>query len=136
MVVIRLARKGAKKNPFYHIVAADSRSSRDGRYIEQMGYFNPTARGSEIRLHVNQERIDYWINHGAQTSDRIASLLKEMKKGVRPSAIPAAEYKKAQLEMANKAQAKKAAKAAEEAAKAAAAESAGDAAEETKSDDA
>jgi len=115
MVVIRLARKGAKKNPFYHVVVADSRMSRDGRYIEQMGYFNPTARGTEPRLQIKQDRIDHWIKQGAQPSERMLNLLKEYKKGVRPSAMPMAEYKKAQLEMANKAQAAKAAKAAEQA---------------------
>lgn len=112
MVVIRLARKGAKKNPFYHIVAADSRYSRDGRYIEQLGYFNPTARGSEARLELNRERIDHWVKQGAQPTDRINSLMKEHKKGARPSAIPMAEYKQAQMEVSAKAAAKSAAAAA------------------------
>ncbi len=106
MVVIRLARKGAKKNPFYHIVAADSRYSRDGRYIEQLGYFNPTARGNETRLEINQERIDHWVKLGAQPTDRINSLMKEHKKGTRPSAIPVAEYKQVQMEISAKAAAK------------------------------
>ena len=103
MVVIRLARKGAKKNPFYHIVAADSRYSRDGRYIEQLGYFNPTARGSETRLEFHQERVDHWIKQGAKPTDRVKSLMKELKKGARPSAIPMAEYKQAQMEVSAKA---------------------------------
>ena len=103
MVVIRLARKGAKKNPFYHIVAADSRFSRDGRYIEQLGYFNPTARGNETRLEINQDRIQHWIKQGAQPTDRIHSLVKEHSKGARSSAIPMAEYKQAQMEVSAKA---------------------------------
>ena len=80
MVVIRLARKGAKKNPFYHIVAADSRYSRDGRYIEQLGYFNPTARGSETRLEFHQERVDHWIKQGAQPTPRVTQIIKRHKK--------------------------------------------------------
>ncbi len=77
MVTIRLARGGAKKRPFYHVVVTDSRSSRDGRYIERVGFFNPVARGQEERLRLNQERIDHWIGQGAQTSDRVAKLIKE-----------------------------------------------------------
>lgn len=113
MVVIRLARKGAKKNPFYHIVAADSRYPRDGRYIEQLGYFNPTARGNEVRLQMNQERITHWVQQGAQTSERLNNLIKEYKQGVKPSAIPVAEYKKAQAEISAKAATQKAAPEAE-----------------------
>lgn len=77
MVTIRLARSGAKKRPFYHIVVADSRSKRDGRYIERVGFFNPIAKGGEERLRLNQERIQHWMGHGAQTSDRVASLIRE-----------------------------------------------------------
>ncbi len=77
MVTIRLARGGAKKRPFYHVVVTDSRSSRDGRYIERVGFFNPVARGQEERLRLDQERIDHWIGQGAQTSDRVAKLIKE-----------------------------------------------------------
>ena len=80
MVTIRLSRGGAKKRPFYHMVVTDSRNRRDGRYIERVGYFNPIARGNEQRLHVNSERVDYWLGHGAQPSDRVASLLRENKK--------------------------------------------------------
>ncbi|MEM1243506.1 MAG: 30S ribosomal protein S16 [Pseudomonadota bacterium] len=76
MVRIRLARKGAKKNPFYHIIATDKRNARDGRYNERLGYFNPLARGSEIRLHMNIERVDYWLHNGAQPSDKVRSLIK------------------------------------------------------------
>ena len=80
MVVIRLSRGGSKKRPFYHITVADSRNARDSRYIERVGFFNPIARGQEERLRVNHERIDYWVSKGAQTSDRVAQLLKEYKK--------------------------------------------------------
>ena len=76
MVTIRLARAGAKKRPFYHIVATDSRNPRDGRYIERLGYFNPIATGQEQRLSLEQERIDYWLSQGAQPSERVAGLIK------------------------------------------------------------
>lgn len=78
MVKIRLARGGAKKRPFYHMVVTDSRNARDGRYIERVGFFNPLARGQEQRLNVKQERVDYWLGQGAQTSDRVAKLLKDV----------------------------------------------------------
>lgn len=77
MVTIRLARGGAKKRPFYHVVVTDSRSKRDGRYIERVGFFNPVARGQEERFRLNDERIQYWVGQGAQASDRVASLIKE-----------------------------------------------------------
>jgi small subunit ribosomal protein S16 len=72
-----LARGGAKKAPFYHMVVTDSRNRRDGRYIERLGFFNPVAKGQEERLRVNKERVDYWISQGAQPSDRVAKLLKD-----------------------------------------------------------
>jgi small subunit ribosomal protein S16 len=80
MVTIRLARTGAKKRPFYHVIVADSRSPRDGRYIERVGFFNPVARGKEERLRLNNERIEYWRSQGAMTTDRVSSLLKEESK--------------------------------------------------------
>ena len=76
MVTIRLARAGAKKRPFYHIVAADSRSPRDGRYIERLGFFNPIASGQEEKLKLERERIDYWLSQGAQPTERVAGLIK------------------------------------------------------------
>lgn len=76
MVTIRLARAGAKKRPFYHIVAADSRSPRDGRYIERLGYFNPIASGREQKLSLEQERVDYWLSQGARPSERVAGLIR------------------------------------------------------------
>ena len=79
MVVIRLARGGSKKRPFYRIVVADSRRARDGRFIEKVGFFNPIASGHAERLRIMQDRIDYWVSKGAQASDRVKSLLKESK---------------------------------------------------------
>lgn len=81
MVVIRLSRGGAKKRPFYHMVVTDSRKRRDGSYIERIGYYNPVARGQEIRLHVDVEKLSQWQQVGAQMSDRVASLIKEFNKG-------------------------------------------------------
>lgn len=80
MVTIRMARGGAKKRPFYHIVVADSRKSRDGRYIERIGFFNPIATGGEERLRINTERTEYWSSKGAQLSARVAHLLKDYRK--------------------------------------------------------
>ena len=80
MVTIRLARGGAKKSPFYQIVVTDSRSSRDGRFIEKIGYFNPMARGKEVRLELKKDRVDHWVGQGAQTSVRVSTLIKEFNK--------------------------------------------------------
>ena len=80
MVVIRLARGGAKKRPFYNIVAADKRAPRDGRNIETIGFFNPVARGQEERIRLDFERLDHWLSQGAQMSDRVKSIVKEHKK--------------------------------------------------------
>jgi small subunit ribosomal protein S16 len=77
MVTIRLARGGAKKRPFYHIVVTDSRNRRDGRYIERLGYFNPIAAGQAEKLNLNSERINYWLSQGAKPSDRVAQLIKQ-----------------------------------------------------------
>lgn len=75
MVKIRLRRMGAKKAPFYRIVVADARSPRDGRFIEQLGYYDPTKNPAVI--HVDQERAIYWIGHGAQPTDTVRSLLRQ-----------------------------------------------------------
>ena len=77
MVTIRMARGGSKKRPFYQIVVTDSRNRRDGRFIERVGFFNPVARGNEERVRIDRERVDYWVGKGAQTSERVASLLKQ-----------------------------------------------------------
>lgn len=77
MVKIRLARGGAKKQPFYHIVVTDSRSRRDGRNIERVGFFNPVARGHDERLRVDQARVEHWLGQGAQLSERVSQLVVE-----------------------------------------------------------
>lgn len=76
MVVIRLSRGGAKKRPFYHVVVADKRRARNGRFIEQVGYFNPIAAGKDVRLTLDVARIQEWVSKGAQPSDRVLHLLK------------------------------------------------------------
>lgn len=80
MVKIRLSRGGAKKRPFYQIVIADIRSSRDGRYIERIGFFNPRATGGEVRLRLDHVRAEHWIRQGAQPTERVMQLLKEARK--------------------------------------------------------
>ena len=77
MVTIRLSRGGSKKRPFYHLTVSDSRNSRDGRFIERVGFFNPVARGQEERLRVDNARVEYWVSHGAQLSERVAKLVEE-----------------------------------------------------------
>ena len=79
MVTIRLALGGSKKRPFYHIHVSDSRSPRDGRYLERIGFFNPIANGKEDRLKVDLERLDHWVALGAQTSERVAKLVSEVR---------------------------------------------------------
>lgn len=79
MVTIRLSRGGAKKRPFYHLTVTDSRNARNGRFIERVGFFNPIARGQEVRLHVDQERVEYWLSQGATLSERVEKLLAESK---------------------------------------------------------
>ena len=76
MVTIRLARAGTKKRPFYHIVVTDSRSKRDGRYLERVGFFNPIATGQDMEVSINRDRFDYWTMQGARLSDRVAALVK------------------------------------------------------------
>jgi small subunit ribosomal protein S16 len=75
MVTIRLSRGGTTKRPFYHIVATDHRSRRDGRYLERLGFFNPIASGQDARLRIDFDRVDHWIGKGAQVSARVAELL-------------------------------------------------------------
>ena len=76
MVVIRLARGGAKKRPFYNVVVADSRDRRDGRFIERVGFYNPVAASHEEGLRIEQARVAYWQERGAQLSDTVAMLVK------------------------------------------------------------
>lgn len=77
MVVIRLARGGAKKRPFYQIVVADQRRARNGRFIEQLGFFNPLARGQEESIRLNVEAYNAWVAKGAQPSERVSKLAKD-----------------------------------------------------------
>ncbi len=77
MVKIRLTRGGAKKRPFYHVIVTDSRSARDGRNIERVGFYNPVAAGAEKRVELNLERIKHWMDNGAQLTDKVADLYKQ-----------------------------------------------------------
>jgi len=110
MVIIRLARGGAKKNPFYSVVVADSRNRRDGRFIERVGFYNPLAKEGQEGLRLDAARISHWQSHGARLSDCVARLVKTHAKG--PEAMLAAKQKESA-----KAAEKKAAAAAAEAAK-------------------
>lgn len=76
MVVIRLARGGAKARPFYSIVVADKRARRDGRFIERIGFYNPIAKGGEEPLRIAMDRLAYWRGVGAQPSETVARLIK------------------------------------------------------------
>jgi len=77
MVVIRLSRGGSKKRPFYQVTVTDHRRSRDGRFIERVGFFNPIARGQEVRLRLDLEKIAAWVAKGAQVSPRVKALMKD-----------------------------------------------------------
>jgi small subunit ribosomal protein S16 len=76
MVVIRLARGGAKKRPFYSVVVADSRSRRDGNFIERVGFYNPKAPEGAESMRLAKDRVSFWQSQGAQLSDTVAKLLK------------------------------------------------------------
>ncbi len=80
MVVIRLSRGGAKKRPFFNIVATDSRSRRDGRFIERLGFYNPVASGAEESFRIAQDRLSYWQGVGAQMSPTVARLVASARK--------------------------------------------------------
>lgn len=84
MVVIRLARGGAKKRPFYNLVVTDSRTRRDGRFIERIGFYNPIATDKEEGLRIATDRLSYWQQHGAQVSPTVARLVKQS--GAKPLA--------------------------------------------------
>ena len=77
MVIIRLARGGAKKRPFFNMVVADSRRTRDGRFIERIGFYNPRAKGGEETLRIHIDRVNYWQSKGAQVSGTVGRLLKQ-----------------------------------------------------------
>jgi small subunit ribosomal protein S16 len=78
MVVIRLARGGAKKRPFFNLVVADSRRARDGRFVERIGFYDPKAPEGRERLRIDRERLTYWKSKGAQLSDTVARLVKQL----------------------------------------------------------
>jgi small subunit ribosomal protein S16 len=80
MVTIRLTRRGAKNQPFYHVVLTDSRKRQGGSSLEQVGFFNPVARGKESRLRLELGRIDHWVKLGAQLSDRVSQLVATYRK--------------------------------------------------------
>ena len=90
MVVIRLSRSGAKKHPFYHISITDKRNRRDGRYIARAGYFNPCARGKEVDLYLDLEKINFWVAKGAQLSDTVKQLIKKYQRSLAAKAAQAA----------------------------------------------
>jgi small subunit ribosomal protein S16 len=92
MVVIRLARGGAKKRPFYNVVVTDSRSRRDGRFIERVGFYNPVAAAQEEGLRISHDRVAYWREHGAKLSDTVTMLVARASQAAK---APAAEVAKA-----------------------------------------
>ena len=142
MVVIRLSRSGAKKNPYYFITVADSRNARDGAFIERLGFYNPSAQGQEETLRIDIEKVDEWVSKGAQISDRVKRLIKDSK--LTPEELDArkaakkdkADAKKAAALAAKQEEIKKQAEEAEEAApeEEAPAEEAAPAEEEASSD--
>ena len=89
-VTIRLTRAGSKKVPFYRVVAADSRSPRDGRFIEQLGVYDPLRDPPEFR--VDGDRIQHWLSVGALPSQTVGELLRVLKKSPPPAAVPPAKY--------------------------------------------
>ena len=114
-VVIRMARAGTKKRPFYHIVAADSRSPRDGRFIERLGYYNPLLpKDKEERLKLDMDKVKAWMVKGAQPSDRVmrfldaAGVAKREKRNNPEKALPRKERKAAREEKQKVADAAKA----------------------------
>ena len=143
-IALRLSRGGAKKRPYYRIVAADSRSPRDGKYLEQVGTYNPLlAKDSPERVKLNEDRVRYWLGVGAQPSDRVlrfldgAGILERAPRNNPQKAEPGEKAKERAEEKAEKLkEAEEAAKAAEEEAKAAEAEAAEAPAEEAPAEEA
>ena len=103
MVVIRLSRGGSKKTPFYNVVVADSRNRRNGRFIERVGFYNPSAKVATESLRIDEARVNHWKSNGAQLSDTVTRLVKTHAKG--PEAMMAGKVKDAQKAEANKAKA-------------------------------
>lgn len=90
MVVIRLARGGAKKRPFFNVVVADSRNRRDGRFIERVGFYNPIAPQGQESLRLSLDRIDHWQKQGAKCSDTVSGLVKKATVALTAPAAPTA----------------------------------------------
>jgi small subunit ribosomal protein S16 len=88
MVVIRLARGGAKKRPFFNVVVADSRNRRDGRFIERVGFYNPIAPEGQESLRLSLDRIDHWQKQGAKCSDTVTGLVKKATIAVAVASAP------------------------------------------------
>jgi small subunit ribosomal protein S16 len=80
MVTIRLTRRGARNQPFYHVVVTDHRKRQGGKSLEQVGFFNPTARKNDPKIRLDLDRIDYWVSKGAQQSERVSALVKAYRK--------------------------------------------------------
>ncbi|WAJ27368.1 30S ribosomal protein S16 [Antarcticirhabdus aurantiaca] len=119
---MRLARAGSKKRPYYHIVVADARSPRDGRFIEQLGSWNPMLPKDATRVSLNEERIKHWLGQGAQPTDRVLRFLDQAglaKRDARSNPTKAEPGKKAQERAAERRQKEEDAKAAAEKAAAA-----------------
>lgn len=91
MVTIRLARGGSKKRPFYHITVADSHRSRNGRFIERIGFYNPIARGAEEGVRLDIDRFDHWVKLGAQPSERMEKIAHDYRKAQASSTTEASE---------------------------------------------
>jgi small subunit ribosomal protein S16 len=89
MVTIRLTRRGGTNQPFYHVVVTDSRVRQNGSSLEQLGYFNPVARGKDVRLKLDLDRVDHWVKVGAQQSDRVRQLVASYRKEVASQAAAA-----------------------------------------------
>jgi small subunit ribosomal protein S16 len=87
MVKIRLARAGVKKRPFYHVVVADVRRSRDGRFIERVGFYDPVGNAGEEALRIDMARVNHWLSTGAQASERVASLIKRQRAKAQGAAV-------------------------------------------------
>jgi len=82
MVTIRLARGGANKRPFYSIVVSDQRRQPKGKFIERLGFFNPMASADEEKVRLDTDRVNYWISNGAQPSERVAQIIKQVKREI------------------------------------------------------
>lgn len=96
MLMIRLSRTGAKKQPYYHVTVAEKSARRDGRFVERVGFFNPVARGHDERLRLDLDRIDHWIGVGAHPTDRVRDLIKEWRR--HDGAVPKAEREDPRLD--------------------------------------